>query len=100
MYSTIVTAQPATAHHRPRAELLPSSQAMTRPAPNSHASTLAIAASPQDTPAQNPRVGASQIPSSISATAIGSAIPAVSLKTEAGTTAAKTAEGTATEYPQ
>ena len=66
------------------------------PAPNSHASARAIAARPQATPPQKPRDGASQIPSKTSATAMGSARPAVSLKTLAGASAAKTADGTAT----
>ena len=78
----------------------PISQATTRPAPKSHASTLAMAATAHATPAQKPRRGVSQIPSKVSAIAIGSGSPAASLKIAGGDRAANAPATTATPSPQ
>src|SRR6267154_1788656 len=100
MYKPIERAQPAISGNLTAAERRPKIQAITRPAEKSHASTLAIAAQAQATPAQKPRFGVNQIPSNSRAMATGSTIPASSLKTLAGAKAANALAATATDIPQ
>src|ERR1700694_3812219 len=100
MYAAITSAQPITSGAFVKADRFPNSQATTRPAADSHASTRAAAARPQATPAQKPRLGVNQIPNNSSAIAIGSTMPASSLNTLAGESAANVAPATATCIPQ